>query len=156
MSSLFTGARMNHMEVTLAPGTLAGTMHDLLGFYCETLGFGHAQLDAFPQPHVFLTTDAAASQFIYVAEHAQPMLVGGDDHLGFHMEDRAAVDRLLQACQQRRQSDDRMQIKELEDLDLAQTRTHAFYFRYLLPIWFDIQVIEFKPGFEPRQRWTYG
>jgi hypothetical protein len=49
-----------------------------------------------------------------------------------------------------------MQIKELEDLDLPQTVTHAFYFRYLLPIWFDIQVIEFKPGFEPEHRWTYG
>jgi len=156
MSSLFTGARMNHMEVTVAQGTLAVTMHDLLAFYCDTLGFGHAQLDVFPQPHVFLTTDPAGSQFIYVAEHAQPMLVAGDDHLGFHMEDRAAVDRLLQACRHLRRSDDRMQIKELEDLDLSQTVTHAFYFRYLLPIWFDIQVIEFKRGFEPKHRWTYG
>jgi hypothetical protein len=50
------------------------------------------------------------------------------------MEDRAAVDRLLKACQHQRLSDDRMQIKELEDLDLPQTVTHAFYFRYLLPI----------------------
>jgi hypothetical protein len=156
MSSLFAGARMNHMEVTVAQGTLAGTMHDLLAFYCDTLGFGHAQLDVFPQPHVFLTTDPAGSQFIYVAEHPQPMRVVGEDHLGFHMEDRAAVDRLLRACQQRRQSDDRMQIKELEDLDLPQTVTHAFYFRYLLPIWFDIQVIEFKPGFEPEHGWRYG
>jgi hypothetical protein len=76
------------MEVTVAQGTLAGTMQDLLEFYCGTLGFGHAQLD-------------------------------------------------------------------VEDLDLPQTVTHAFYFRYLLPIWFDIQVIEFKPGFEPEHRWTY-
>jgi hypothetical protein len=81
MSSLFDGARMNHMEVTVAQGTLAATM---------------------------------------------------------------------------RQSDDRMQIKELADLDLSQTVTHAFYFRYLLPIWFGIQVIEFKPGFAPEHRWRYG
>jgi hypothetical protein len=148
MSSLFGGARMNHMEVTVAPGTLAHTMPDLLAFYCGTLGFGHLQLDAFAQPHVFLTSDPPGSQFIYVAEHAQPMFVGGEDHLGFHLDDRAAVDRLLQACRQRQQSDPRMQIKELEDLDLPQTVTHAFYFRYLLPIWFDMQVIEFKPGFQ--------
>jgi hypothetical protein len=139
---------MNHMEVTVAPGTLAHTMPDLLAFYCGTLGFGHLQLDAFAQPHVFLTSDPPGSQFIYVAEHAQPMFVGGEDHLGFHLDDRAAVDRLLQACRQRQQSDPRMQIKELEDLDLPQTVTHAFYFRYLLPIWFDMQVIEFKPGFQ--------
>jgi catechol 2,3-dioxygenase-like lactoylglutathione lyase family enzyme len=144
------------MELTVAQGTLAGMMQDLLSFYCSTLGFSPVELDVFPKPHVFLTTDTAGSQFIYIAEHAQPMLVGGEDHLGFHMQDRAAVDRLLQACQQRQLSDHRMQIKELEDLDLPQTVTHAFYFRYLLPIWFDIQVIEFKPGFEPKQRWTYG
>jgi hypothetical protein len=156
MSSLFDGALMNHMEVTVAQGALADTMDDLLAFYCGTLGFGHAQMDAFAQPHVFLTTDPAGAQFIYVAEHAQPMVVGGDDHLGFHMKGQAAVDRLLEACKQRRQSDDRMQIRELDDLDLPQTHTHAFYFRYLLPIWFDIQFIEFKPGFEPKQRWTFG
>jgi hypothetical protein len=156
MSSLFAGARMNHMEVTVASGTLAHTMPDLLAFYCGTLGFGHSQmLDVFPHPHVFLTTDPAGSQFLYIAEHAQPMQVAAEDHLGFHLEDRAAVDRLLLACKQRRQSDDRMQIKELDDLDLPQTATHAFYFRYLLPIWFDIQVIEFKPGFEPKERWTF-
>jgi hypothetical protein len=156
MSSLFDGALMNHMEVTVAQGALANTMDDLLGFYCNTLGFGHAQMDAFPQPHVFLTTDPAGSQFIYVAEHSQPMVVGGDDHLGFHMKDRAAVDRLMHACKQRRERDDRMQIRELDDLDLPQTHTHAFYFRYLLPIWFDIQFIEFKQGFAPKQRWTFG
>lgn len=155
MSSLFGGARMNHMEVTVAPGTLANSLRDLVAFYCDTLGFGHNRMEVFAQPHVFLTTDPAGSQFIYIAEHAQPMKVGGDDHLGFHMQDRAAVDRVLQACRDLRQRDDRMQIQELGDLDLTQTSTHAFYFRYLLPIWFDIQVIEFKPGFEPKHRWTY-
>ena len=155
MTSLFDGARMNHMEVTVSQGSLAVIMRDLLDFYCATLGFGHAQMDVFPHPHVFLTTDSSGSQFIYVAEHAQPMLVAGEDHLGFHMENRAAVDRLLQACLQRQRLDDRMQIKALDDLDLPQTFTHAFYFRYLLPIWFDIQVIEFKSGFEPKHCWKY-
>ena len=154
MSKLFDGARMNHMEVTVAQGALARTLPDLLSFYCDTLGFGHLEIDVFPKPHVFLTTTTPAGQFIYIAEHAQPMLVSGEDHLGFHLPTRAAIDRLLQACQQRRLEDDRMQIKELDDLDLPQTVTHAFYFRYLLPIWFDIQFIDYKPGFAPEHHWT--
>ena len=60
------------------------------------------------------------------------------------MQDTQAVDRLLDACRRRAEVDPRMEIRELDDLDLDQTRTHAFYFRYLLPIWFDIQFIEFK------------
>jgi hypothetical protein len=155
MSALFDRARMNHLEVTVAQGALASTLHDLLGFYCEVLGFGHTQMEMFAQRQLILTTDAVGSQFLYIAEHAQPMRVGGDDHLGFHMPNREAVDRVLHACRQWRESDERMQIQELPDLNLPQTLTHAFYFRYLLPIWFDVQVIEFKPGFEPKHGWTF-
>src|SRR5579862_5252079 len=146
MSNLMAQARINHMEVTVARGTLAAIMPALESFYCGTLGFKPARLDAFPAPHVFLTSEDPGRYFIYVAEHEKPMVVGGDDHLGFHLEDRAAVDRVLEACRAHAKVDGRMEIRDLDDLDLEQTgtRTHAFYFRYLLPIWFDIQVIEFR------------
>jgi len=142
--SLMSLARVNHMEVTVARGTLEAMMCDLKSFYCDTLGLVPAHLDAFPGPHVFLNSDDFKSYFIYVAEHEQPMIVRGDDHLGFHMQDCSAVDRVLDACRSVATVDPRMEIRELDDLDLDQTRTHAFYFRYLLPIWFDIQFIEFK------------
>jgi hypothetical protein len=142
--SLMSQARLNHMEVTVARGTLEALMPSLKSFYCDTLGLVPAHLDAFPGPHVFLNSEDFKSYFIYVAEHEQPMIVRGDDHLGFHMQDCAAVDRVLSACRSIASTDARMEIRELDDLDLDQTRTHAFYFRYLLPIWFDIQHIEFK------------
>jgi len=144
MSNLMAKARINHMEVTVARGTLDALMPALESFYCETLGFKAARLGAFPAPHVFLTSEDPGRYFIYVAEHEKPMIVGGDDHLGFHMEDCAAVDRVLAACRAQAEVDERMEIRDLDDLVLEQTRTHAFYFRYLLPIWFDIQFIEFK------------
>jgi len=144
MGTPMAQARINHLEVTVAPGTLAAMMPDLKSFYCETLGFQPAQIDAFPAPHVFLTSEDPGRYFIYVAEHEKPMIVGGDDHLGFHMENRAAVDRVLDACRKLAKVDARVEIRDLDDLDLAQTMTHAFYFRYLLPIWFDIQFIEYK------------
>jgi len=155
MTAPIRRARINHMEVTVATGTLTGLMPDLLAFYGDALGFSHVEIDMFPKPHVFLTTDGDGGNFIYIAEHPEPMRVAGEDHLGFHMDSRDSVDEVLAACQSVRQRDPRMQIKELEDLDLPQTLTHAFYFRYLLPIWFDIQIIESKPGFEPKHRWVY-
>ena len=38
--------------------------------------------------------------------------------------------------------DDRVQIKEYDDLVTGGVTVHAFYVKYLLPIWFDVQVIE--------------
>ena len=49
--------------------------------------------------------------------------------------------------------DDRVQIKRYDDLVTAGTTVHAFYVRYLLPIWFDVQCIETEG--EPGPRWTY-
>jgi len=39
-------------------------------------------------------------------------------------------------------TDDRVQIKEYEDLVMECVTVHAFYVKYLLPIYFDVQVIE--------------
>jgi catechol 2,3-dioxygenase-like lactoylglutathione lyase family enzyme len=155
VTNLIEGLRFNHLQVTIPQGTLNGIREDLLAFYCEALGFGVTQVAAFGDAHLFLTTDAEGSQFIYVAEHAQPMIVRGDDHLGFHVDSRQAVDRVLEQCQALQRRDSRMEIRVLEDLELERTSTHAFYFRYLLPIWIDVQVILFKPGFEPKRRWRY-
>jgi hypothetical protein len=32
---------------------------------------------------------------------------------------------------------------------------HAFYVRYLLPIWFDVCSLEYPPGGEPGRRWQF-
>jgi hypothetical protein len=32
---------------------------------------------------------------------------------------------------------------------------HAFYFKYLLPIFFDVQCLEYAPGAEPARQWRY-
>jgi catechol 2,3-dioxygenase-like lactoylglutathione lyase family enzyme len=140
------GMRMNHVEVTVPVGSFAAIRKDLVAFYGDTLGFGVNSMEAFGPNHVFLTKDAAGSNFIYVAEHEHPMIVGGDDHVGFHVPERAAVDAILADCRALQARDPRMQIRALDDLLTPQTRTHAFYFRYLLPLWFDIQCVEMLPG----------
>ena len=49
-----------------------------------------------------------------------------------------------------------MQIKRYEDLPQGDVTVHAFYVKYLLPIWLDVQCLEWEPGTAPKQRWTYG
>jgi len=54
----------------------------------------------------------------------------------------AEVDDLLEACKRYRDKDDRVQIQEYEDLVYPQLTVHAFYVKYLLPIYFDVQSME--------------
>jgi hypothetical protein len=49
-----------------------------------------------------------------------------------------------------------VQIRLYDDLVLENTTTHAFYVRYGLPIWFDVQHIAYRPEKAPARRWTYG
>ena len=156
MKPLIAGWRLNHLQLTIPRGTLASDYDAMRAFYCDVLGFNATRIEKFGPDHVFFATDPEGSQFLYVAEDPEPMRVSSNDHLGFHVDSRAGVDLALAACKHVQARDPRMQIQELEDLDLPETVTHAFYFKYLLPLWFDIQVIEHKPGFAPSRQWFFG
>ena len=66
----------------------------------------------------------------------------GFDHLGLLQDSRAEVDDLLEACKRYKDKDDRVQIQEYEDLVYPGLTVHAFYVKYLLPIYFDVQSME--------------
>ena len=155
MQPMIASWRLNHLQMTIPRGTLERDYEAMRAFYCDVLGFNVVRVDQFGPDHVFFTTDAEGSQFLYVAEDDRPMQSSANDHLGFHLDSREQVDQVLLLCRQLQARDPRMQIQALEDLILPQTVTHAFYFKYLLPLWFDIQVIEHKPGFEPARRWVF-
>jgi len=66
----------------------------------------------------------------------------GYDHLGLLMDSREDVDDTLAKIKTFAATDDRVKIKEYEDLVMQRVTVHAFYVKYLLPIYFDVQVIE--------------
>lgn len=150
------GFRFNHMELTLPRGGLEENRDDIRRFYGEVFGFDALDVPILRQTGLLLRTDPETSQFILVTEQRVHMSSPGYDHLGFLCDSREQVDGLLETCRKWRARDDRVQIKEYEDLEVADTTTHAFYVRYLLPIWFDIQVIEYAPGSDPARRWSFG
>ena len=65
---------------------------------------------------------------------------------GLLQETRAEVDDLLAKCRAYQERDDRVRIKEYDDLVSPNLTVHAFYVKYLLPIWFDVQSMERAPG----------
>jgi len=147
--------RFNHMELTVPKGLLTEHRAAISEFYGDVFGFDALDVPILNQTGLLLRTDPETSQFILVTEQAKHMQSPGYDHLGFLQDSRADVDRLLERCRARQERDERVQIKTYDDLEFGPTTTHAFYVRYLLPLWFDVQVIEYAKGAEPAKRWEY-
>jgi len=148
--------RFNHMELTLPKGTLDAKARAEIGrFYGEIFGWDALEVPILGQQALLLRTDDETSQFVLVAESRNPVSVPGYDHLGLLLDTRAEVDAALAAVRDWRARDPRVEIKEYDDLDQGDVTVHAFYVRYRLPIWFDVQCMEWRAGAEPKLRWQY-
>jgi hypothetical protein len=149
--------RFNHMELTLPRGALdEKTRADVKQFYGELFGFDALDVPILGQLGLLLRTDPETSQFLLLTETKEPMQSPGFDHLGFLVESRERVDALLARCKEWRERDPRVRIKEYEDLVAGGVTVHAFYVKFVLPIWFDVQSMEYAAGAEPARSWRFG
>lgn len=142
------------MELTFAPGTLDQDFRrDVARFYEELFGWHAADVEVVGQCCQYLRVDDG--QFLLLAEYKTPMQSPGYDHLGLLCDTRAEVDEVLAKARAFRDQDDRVRIKEYEDLVTDNVTVHAFYVKYLLPIYFDVQCLEWKSGTAPSHHWQY-
>jgi hypothetical protein len=148
--------RFNHMELTLPQGVLDEQRREISAFYGDLFGWESLDVPILGQLGLLLRTDPETSQFILVTQQRESMSSPGYDHLGLLYDSREEVDALREKAGKRQERDPRVQIKDYEDLRIGHTTVHAFYVRYLLPIWFDVQTIEYAPGHAPARRWHFG
>ena len=133
--------RFNHMELTFPRGTLTDEFRaEVDAFYCGVLGWNALDTVVVGQSCHLLRPDDG--QFILLAEGDRPISSPGYDHLGLLMETRVEVDDVLARCKEFAARDDRLAIKEYQDLAGPTITVHAFYVKYLLPIYFDVQSME--------------
>jgi hypothetical protein len=133
--------RFNHMELTFPRGTLTTEFREEVdAFYGSVFGWAATDAQVVGQNCHILLPDA--EQFILLAESDKPMSSPGFDHLGLLQETRDEVDDLLDAVKRYQEKDDRVRIQEYDDLVYPQLTVHAFYVKYLLPIYFDVQSME--------------
>lgn len=149
-------ARFNHMELTLPLGQLDEHRADIAYFYGDLFGWESLDVPILGQVGLLLRTDPETSQFILVTEQRKHLESPGYDHLGLLYDTREEVDGLLAKTKQWQEKDDRVQIKEYEDLVSGPVTTHAFYVKHLLPIWFDVQCQEYADGSAPERGWVFG
>jgi len=136
--------RFNHMELTLPVGTLTEQFREEVdAFYSSVFGWGALDTEVVGQSCHLLMPDPG--QFILLAESDRPMSSPGYDHLGLLQDTRQEVDDLLDACERYADKDDRVMIRRYDDLVYPDLTVHAFYVKYLLPIFFDVQCME-RPG----------
>ena len=133
--------RFNHMELTFPRGTLTKEFREEVdAFYGSIFGWKTSDTEVIGQLCHLLQPDP--DQFILLAEGDKPMSSPGYDHLGLLQDTREEVDEILDGCRRYAEKDSRVQLKEYKDLVYPNLVVHAFYVKYLLPIWFDVQVLE--------------
>jgi hypothetical protein len=133
--------RFNHMEMTFPVGSLTPSLREEIdAFYGSIFGWTALDTQVVGQSCHLLLPDQ--DQFILLAESDKPMSSPGYDHLGLLQDSREEVDDLLVACERYAEKDDRVKIKRYEDLVYPELIVHAFYVKYLLPIYFDVQSME--------------
>lgn len=129
------------MELTYPRGVLTGELRaEIDAFYGSVFGWKATDTVVVNQSCHLLQPDE--DHFILLAEGDKPISSPGYDHLGLLQDTRAEVDDLLDACRRYQEKDDRVQLKEYKDLVLDHLTVHAFYVKYLLPVWFDVQSME--------------
>lgn len=149
--------RFNHMELTLPHGSLdeGGIREEIKRFYGEIFGFDSLDVPILGQLGLLIRTDPETSQFILLTQTAEPLQSPGYDHLGFLFDSREEVDAIRERCEKWQERDPRVALKYYDDLVTGPVTTHAFYVKYLLPIWFDVQCIEYAEGSEPERHWRF-
>lgn len=148
--------RFNHMELTLPIGGLEAHRAEIADFYADLFGWDSIDVPILGQTGLLLRTDPETSQFILVTEQKTHIDSPGYDHLGILYDTRDEVDAIHENAKKWQARDDRIRIKEYDDLVTGGVTTHAFYVRHLLPIWFDVQCQEFEAGSAPERHWRFG
>jgi hypothetical protein len=133
--------RFNHMELTVPRGSLTTEFREEVdAFYGSVFGWTGLDTEVVGQLCHLLLPDP--DQFILLAESDKPISSPGYDHLGLLQDSRDEVDRLLAECERYADKDDRVMIIRYEDLTYPGLTVHAFYVKYLLPVYFDVQSME--------------
>lgn len=146
--------RFNHLELTFARGTLdAAFRADVEAFYGGVFGWDVKNVDLLGQTCLLLRPDEG--QFILLAEYDRPISSPGYDHMGLLQPSRADVDALAEVCRTWADKDDRVRLKVYDDLVTTNVTTHAFYVKFLLPLYFDVQHLQYAEGTQPEHGWQW-
>ena len=92
--------RINHLELTLPPGTLAREKSNLNRFYQDIFGWEGIEVPMVKLdcPKYLLRFDAESSQFLFLTEEPNALKSTSFDHIGLVLDNRDEVDAAYERC----------------------------------------------------------
>jgi hypothetical protein len=138
--------RFNHVAMTVPPELLAPEGREaILRFHGEV--FGWTEMPGMSEDGRLLVLRAHRNdQFVFLQAAETPMRCDHREHFGMAVETPAELDRMHEAARKYRERDPRVEIIDRKTDDFRVLKLHAFYVRYLVPLWTEVQCFEWADG----------
>jgi len=138
--------RFNHVAMSVPPELLSAEGRaDLLRFYGEV--FGWTEMPAMSEDGKLLVLRAYRNdQFVFLSASDDPMRCDAQEHWGMSVATPEMLDRMYDATRKFQETDPRVEIIERKTDDFHVLKLHAFYVRYRVPLWTEVQCFEWAEG----------
>ena len=138
--------RFNHVAMSVPSELLTPAGRgEILRFYGRV--FGWTEMPAMSEDGKLLVLRAYRNdQFVFLAASDDPMRCAAKEHWGMSVATPEMLDRMYQAARKLRDEDPRVEIIERKTDDLKAVKLHAFYVRFRVPLWTEVQCFEWAEG----------
>jgi len=138
--------RFNHVAMSVPPELLSPEGRaDVLRFHGEV--FGWTEMPAMSEDGKLLVLRAYRNdQFVFLAASDDPMRCRENEHFGMSVATPALLDHMYDAACKFREADPRVELQERKTDDFGVVKLHAFYVRYRVPLWTEVQCFEWAEG----------
>jgi hypothetical protein len=138
--------RFNHVAMSVSPELLSPEARaDVLAFYGEV--FGWTEMPSMSEDGKLLVLRAWRNdQFVFLAASDDPMRCDAQEHWGLSVATPAVLERMHEAARKYQERDPRVELTPCKTDDFKVLKLHAFYVRYRLPMWTEVQCFEWARG----------
>ena len=140
--------RFNHVAMSVPASLLdASSRADLLAFYGEV--FDWTEMPSMSRDGELLVLRAHRNdQFVFLHADPDPMICPKLDHVGFAVDTPAAFEAFVSRALASTERFEGVEIQREPTQDFGVLQLHSCYVRYRLPLQFEIQCFDWKPGFD--------
>jgi hypothetical protein len=142
--------RFNHVALSVPAELLSREgREDLLDFYGDV--FGWTEMPTLSEDGKLLVLRAWRNdQFVFLQAADDPMRCDAREHFGLSVARLDQLDRIHEAARRRAERDPRVEIVPRKTDDFQVLKLHAFYLRYRIPLWIEVQCFEWAQGVDAR------
>ncbi len=138
--------RFNHVAMSVPRELVTPEGREsILSFYGDV--FGWTEMPSMSEDGKLLVLRAYRNdQFVFLGASDDPIRCDDREHFGMSVAAPAMLDHMYEAACKYREKDPRVEIVERKTDDFKVLKLHAFYVRYRIPLWVEVQCFEWAEG----------